>query len=61
MLKRFTFTDKILFVATFLTIIFSKILYLLGNTNDAIFVGLWAPSLLAFGIYLKLIGKSKNE
>ena len=61
MFKKFSLTDKLLFAATFSVIIFSKILYLMGETNNAIFVGLWAPSILAFGIYLKVIGNSKNE
>jgi hypothetical protein len=61
MFKKFTLADKIFFVATFLTIIFSKLLYLNGMKRDAIFVGLWAPSILSFGIYLKLIQNSKDE
>ena len=60
MFKKFTLTDRLLFVAAFLTIIVSKLTYLFGEKNDAIFVGIWAPSILAFGIYLKLIGDSKN-
>ncbi|MCE2861408.1 MAG: hypothetical protein LW690_03035 [Opitutaceae bacterium] len=48
-------------LATFLVIIFSKILYWQGDKQDAIFVGLWAPSILGFGVYLKVIGNSKDE
>ena len=61
MLTKFTFSDKLLFIASFLVIIFSKLLYWQGDKIDAIFVGLWAPSILAFGVYLKLIGSSKDE
>ena len=61
MLTKCTFADKLLFLATFLVIIFSKLLYWQGDKIDAIFVGLWAPSILAFGVYLKLIGSSKDE
>jgi hypothetical protein len=31
-----------------------------GNVEEAIFVGLWVPSILGFGIYLKLMGKTKH-
>ena len=61
MFKKFTFTDRLLFIAVFLVIIFSKLLYLNGYKDEAIFVGLWAPSILAFGIYLKAIENSKDE
>jgi hypothetical protein len=36
-------------------------LYFQGSKEDGIFVGLWVPSILAFGIYLKLINKSKHD
>ena len=29
--------------------------------EDGTFIGLWVPSILAFGIYLKLINNSKND
>ena len=61
MLKKFTITDGILFVAAFLSLIFSEILYFKGETNAAIFIGIWVPSILAFGIYLKLISNKKND
>jgi len=61
MFKKFTLTDRLLFIAVFLVIIFSKLLYLYDFKLEAIFVGLWAPSILAFGIYLKAIENSKDE
>jgi hypothetical protein len=36
-------------------------LYFRGDTIDAIFVGLWVPSILAFGIYLKVLNFKKND
>ena len=59
MLKNFTSSDKILFIAAFLSLIFSEILYFQGNKEDASFIGIWVPSILAFGIYLKLINSKK--
>jgi len=58
MFKKFTLADKLLFVAALLSLIFSEILYFQGEKADATFIGLWVPSILAFGIYLKLIKKN---
>jgi hypothetical protein len=48
MLKKFTITDKLLFISAFLSLIFSEILYFEGSKDQAIFIGLWVPSILAF-------------
>ena len=61
MFKKFTLTDKLLFISAFLSLIYSEILFFNGNTNQAIFIGLWVPSILCFGIYLKQINKNKND
>lgn len=61
MLKKFTITDKLLFISAILSLVYSEILFFNGNSDQAIFVGLWVPSILAFGIYLKLISNSKND
>lgn len=61
MFKKFTLTDKILFVASLMSLIFSEILYFQGQKEDGSFIGIWVPSILAFGIYLKLINNSKND
>ena len=58
MLKKFTITDKLLFIAALLSLIYSEVLFFNGDKLDAAFMGIWVPSILAFGIYLKLI-KSK--
>ena len=57
MLNKFTAADKILFGIALLSLIYSELLYFKGDANSAIFVGIWVPSILAFGIYLKLITK----
>ncbi|MFT6480571.1 MAG: hypothetical protein ACI9V1_002257 [Spirosomataceae bacterium] len=60
MFKKFTLTDKLLFISAILSLVYSEILFFNGNTNEAIFIGIWVPSILAFGIYLKLINNSKD-
>lgn len=55
MLKKFSITDKLLFVAAAVSLIFSEALWFNGDQQHAIFVGLWVPTILCFGIYLKLV------
>ena len=61
MFKKFTTADKLMFVSALLSLIFSELLYFKGEKEDGTFIGLWVPSILAFGIYLKLINNSKND
>jgi len=61
MFTKFTTTDKLLFISAFLSLIFSEILYFNGEATAAIFIGIWVPTILAFGIYLKLINTTKND
>lgn len=58
MFKKFTLADKLLFVAAFLSLVYSEALFFTGNEEQAIFVGIWVPSILCFGIYLKLLNKN---
>ncbi len=61
MFKKFNLTDKLLFVAALLSLIYSEVLFFSGNPDQAIFIGIWVPSILCFGIYLKLVNKNKND
>lgn len=61
MLKKFTTADKLLFIAAFLSLIFSEILYFKGEAIAAIFIGIWVPTILAFGIYLRILNNQKND
>jgi hypothetical protein len=61
MFKKFNLTDKLLFVAALLSLIYSEVLFFSGHHYHAIFLGLWVPSILCFGIYIRLINKDKND
>tara|TARA_B100000780_G_scaffold257661_1_gene207622 strand:+ start:963 stop:1148 length:186 start_codon:yes stop_codon:yes gene_type:complete len=61
MLKKFTTADKLLFTAAILSLLFSEFLFFKGEKADGTFIGLWVPSILAFGIYLKLINTTKDD
>jgi len=58
MLKKFNLTDKLLMTSALLSLVYAEILFFNGEANHAIFIGLWVPSILGFGIYLKLINKN---
>ena len=57
MFKKFTTTDKLMFISAFLSLIFSEILWFNGDREAGIFIGIWVPSIMGFAIYLKLINK----
>lgn len=61
MLEKFTITDKLLFISALLSLVYSEVLFFNGEKESALFLGLWVPSILAFGIYLKLINNKKND
>jgi|TARA_B110000967_G_scaffold69221_1_gene71640 hypothetical protein len=61
MFKKFTLADKLLFISAMLSLVYSEVLFIYGNSDQAIFIGLWVPSILAFGIYLNLINNKKND
>ncbi|MBK7121696.1 MAG: hypothetical protein IPH68_02195 [Chitinophagaceae bacterium] len=61
MFKKFTMADKLLFVAALISLVFSEVLWFSGDQQHAIFVGLWVPTILCFGIYLKLLKHSKHD
>ena len=58
MLKKFTTTDILLMLSAFLSLVFAEVSWFQGQREAASFVGLWVPSILGFGIYLKLIKNS---
>lgn len=60
MFKKFNLTDKLLFVSAFLSLVYSEALFFNGNANQAIFIGIWVPSILGFGVYLKLLNNNTN-
>jgi hypothetical protein len=60
MFKHFNIIDILLLISALSSLIFSEILFFSGEKENAIFIGLWVPSILAFGIYLRLIKNSKK-
>ncbi len=61
MFKKFTTADKLLMVSAILSLIFAETLWFKGEKDSALFIGLWVPSILGFGIYLKLLNNKLND
>jgi hypothetical protein len=61
MFRKFNASDKLLMLSAILSLVFSEILWFKGEKEAAIFIGLWVPSILGFGIYLKLINSKSND
>ena len=51
----FRIYDYIVFIAAFLSFGFSVYLWFSGQREVGLYVGIWVPSLLALGIYGKLL------
>ena len=49
-------SDAVILLATIISFFISAYLYFTGNEIKGIFTAIWVPSILAFGIYFKLIG-----
>jgi hypothetical protein len=60
MFQKFSVTDILFVLMALASIIFSLIAYFKGDKEMANFVGHWVPSILGFGIFLKLIKMNKN-
>ena len=55
MKKKLNKVDLIMLTLAFLCLIYAEIMWFRGETDGALFVGLWVPSILGFAIYLKLL------
>jgi hypothetical protein len=55
MLKYLKKSDYLLLSAAIVSLIFSILLWFNGYKEQGLFVGLWVPSILGFGSYLKIV------
>ena len=58
MLKKISKIDAILLVAALLSLVVSEVYFFQGFKMEALFVGLWVPSILGFACLIKLMRKS---
>ncbi len=61
MFNKFTTADKLLFLAALISLLYSEALWFSGQQQHALFVGLWVPTILGFGIYLKLLKLNTDD
>ena len=47
-------SDYVLLGAAFLSFLFSVYLWFSGHRDEGMFVGIWVPSILSFGVYFRL-------
>jgi len=47
-------SDYFILLAAFLSFLLSVSLWFTGQREEGVFVGIWVPSILAFGIYVRL-------
>jgi hypothetical protein len=55
--KNFKIYDYLILLSAFLSLIFSEWSWFKGEHEAGLFVGLWVPSIIGLGIYIKLIKK----
>lgn len=58
MLNRF---DLTVFLVTFVSFLFSVFLWFNGQRDEGVFVGIWVPSLLGVGLYVRNIMNTYKE
>jgi len=51
----FRANDYLVLAAGFLSFLLSVYLWFSGHKDTGVFVGIWVPSILSFGIYIKLL------
>lgn len=55
MFSKYKKSDYLLLLAVFISFIISIALWFSGYKDEGLYVGIWVPSILALGIYLKQI------
>lgn len=53
----FKTSDYLIGLAAFLSFLLSVYLWFSGQKDAGVFVGIWVPSIISFGAYLKIIVK----
>jgi len=57
MFRNFKVYDYLILLSAFLSLIYSELAWFKGEHETGLFVGLWVPSIIGLGIYIKLIKK----
>ena len=49
----FHLSDYLIFTASFASLLFSIFLWFTGHKDEGVFVAVWVPSILIFGLYTR--------
>lgn len=60
MFRKFKPHDFFIVGAALLSLVYAETAFFMGQHETGIFVGLWVPSFLAFGIYINQIKNRKS-
>jgi hypothetical protein len=55
----FKTSDYLIGTAAFVSFLLSVYLWFNGQKDAGLYVGIWVPSIISFGAYLKIIGRGK--
>lgn len=53
--------DYLVLGAALIAFLFSVMLWFGGDTGAGLFVGLWVPSIIAFGVYVRLMAEGPRH
>ena len=59
-MKKLSISEKLLIFTAFISLVTSEVMWFMGYEMDAVFIGLWVPSIIGFSIYLKLLKMNNN-
>jgi hypothetical protein len=54
-------SDYLILTAALLSFLLSVYLWFYGQRDEGVFVGIWVPSILAFGGYVRSIGRAQSN
>ena len=57
----FKTTDYLILAAAFISFVFSVSLWFYGQRDEGLFVGIWVPSILAFGALFRASEAARKE
>jgi hypothetical protein len=55
----FKASDYLIGLAAFISFVLSVYLWFSGQKDEGMFVGIWVPSIISFGIYLKCVWRPR--
>ncbi len=61
MFQKISLSDKLMLFAAIASLLYSVVSYFNGERDVAMFVGLWVPAILSFGIYINILKQKRHD